>query len=138
MLLFGTILLAVSTLIIYTSYLLFFSFILWMAVDAAKQDRFFWVVVVLGVPFIGAVAYYFTEKKHDYAHAESHHIHTSETEAQHEVAPKKKRVTHRKEVVHKEVLEKEAVQETPVAVVEEEGDKITEEVTQEEKKDIVV
>ena len=76
-----------TTLIIYAAYLLFFSFTLWMAVDAAKQDRFWWVVLILGVPVAGSAAYYLTEKKHEYAKAPSHHIHDSETEAQHEQAP---------------------------------------------------
>lgn len=83
----------ISTLLIYAAYLAFFSFTLWMMVDAAKQDRFWWVVVILGVPFIGSIVYYFTEKKHEYAKAPSHHIHTSETESQHESSPH----THREE-----------------------------------------
>ena len=88
MFILGMIMVALSTLIIYGAYLLFFSFTLWMAVDAGKQDRFGWVVLILGVPVIGSAVYYFTEKKHEYAKAEPHHIHTSETEEQHEKAPK--------------------------------------------------
>ena len=80
--LFGLFMLMVSTLIIYMAYLLVIVFTFWMAVDAAKQDRFWWTVVVLGVPVIGSVVYYFTEKKHEYAKTPSHHIHTSETEIQ--------------------------------------------------------
>ncbi len=83
----GFIALLVSTVAIYGAYLFFFSFTLWMMVDAAKQDRFWWVVVILGVPFIGSITYYLTEKKHEYAKAPSHHIHVSETEAQHERSP---------------------------------------------------
>ena len=85
----GFVAVLVSTLLIYAAYLLFFAFTLWMAVDAAKQDRFWWVVIVLGIPVAGSLAYYFTEKKHEYAKAPSHHIHTSETEVQHETSPHK-------------------------------------------------
>ncbi len=42
------------------------SFILWMAVDAGKNDKFWWMVVIVGVPGIGAVVYFFVEKKGDY------------------------------------------------------------------------
>lgn len=48
-------------------YALFLSFWTWMMVDAAKKDKFWWLVLVLGLPGIGAAMYYFTEKKHDYA-----------------------------------------------------------------------
>jgi hypothetical protein len=75
-------------LIVFAAYLVIASFLVWMLVDAAKQDRFWWVVIILGVPLIGAAAYYITEKKHEYAIAPNHHIHKSETEAQHEQAPK--------------------------------------------------
>ena len=86
----GFVAVLVSTLLIYAAYLLFFAFTLWMAVDAAKQDSFWWVVIVLGIPVAGSLAYYFTEKKHEYAKAPSHHIHTSETEVQHETSPHKR------------------------------------------------
>ncbi len=62
------------------------SFLVWMLADAAKQDRFWWIVIMLGVPIIGPAVYYLTEKKHQYAKAPSHHIHTSQTEAQHEAS----------------------------------------------------
>lgn len=42
------------------------AFILWMLVDAAKQDNFWWLVIILGIPIIGAIMYYFLEKKRDY------------------------------------------------------------------------
>ena len=100
----GIVAVALSTLIVYGAYLLFFSFTLWMVVDAAKQDRFWWVVLILGIPVVGSAAYYFTEKKHEYVKAESHHVHASETEAQHEKAP----VHHRKK---KEEVSVEKVQE---------------------------
>lgn len=72
--------------ITYGAFIVVFSFMAWMAVDAGKQDRFWWVVMIIGVPFVGSAVYYFTEKKHEYAKAKSHHIHDSETEAQHETS----------------------------------------------------
>lgn len=80
---------AIMTLVVYTAYILVISFILWMAIDAAKQDRYWWIVLITGVPIVGASVYYFTEKKHIYAEAPSHHIHTSETEIEHETSHKK-------------------------------------------------
>lgn len=89
MLIFGLIIGAVMTLIVYVSYIIIIAYTVWMAVDAAKQDRFWWVVIIFGVPIIGSVAYYFTEKKHVYAVAPTHHIHESETEIEHETSHKK-------------------------------------------------
>ncbi len=43
------------------------SFVLWMAVDAAKGDKYWWIVFILGFPLVGGAVYYFVEKKHDYA-----------------------------------------------------------------------
>ena len=86
MILISTITSALMTLITYGAFIIVLSFMLWMAIDAGKQDRFWWVVMILGVPFIGGAVYYFTEKKHEYAKAESHHVHASETESQHEVS----------------------------------------------------
>lgn len=45
------------------------SFVMWMAVDAAKQDKFWWLVLITGIPLVGAVVYYFVEKEGDYAKA---------------------------------------------------------------------
>ena len=89
LLLVAIIIKSIVTLIVYSVYVFLISFILWMTVDASKQDRFWWVVLIVGVPIIGAVLYYFTEKKHEYAKLQPHHIHTSATENQHEVSPKK-------------------------------------------------
>lgn len=47
-------------------FLLALSFILWMAVDAAKGDKYWWMVLILGVPLVGSIVYFFVEKKHDY------------------------------------------------------------------------
>lgn len=84
-----TIIKSILTLIIYSVYVFLIAFILWMVVDASKQDRYWWVVLIIGVPIIGAVLYYLTEKKHEYVKITPHHIHRSETENQHEVSPKK-------------------------------------------------
>lgn len=75
------------TFVTYASYVFLIAFTLWMAIDAGKQDRFWWMVLIIGIPFVGGFAYYFTEKKHEYAKASPHHIHDSETESQHENAP---------------------------------------------------
>lgn len=75
-------------------YILIGAFILWMSIDAGKQDRFWWLVVIVGIPIIGAVVYYFTEKKHEYAKAPVHHIHQSETENQHEHSPRRRSTDH--------------------------------------------
>jgi ABC-type nickel/cobalt efflux system permease component RcnA len=82
----GIILIALMDFIVIGAYLLVLSFTLWMAVDAAKQDRFWWIVCIIGLPVVGGAVYYFTEKKHEYAKISSHHIHDSETESQHETS----------------------------------------------------
>lgn len=89
MLLFGAVIGVTMTLIVYGAYMILIAFTLWMVVDAGKQDRFWWVFFIIGVPIIGSAAYYYTEKKHEYGKVESHHIHITETEEQHERAPKK-------------------------------------------------
>ncbi len=76
------------TLLMYVIYILAIAFTLWMVVDAGKQDRFWWVVLIIGVPIIGPVAYFFVEKKHEYAKVPIKHVHKSETEEEHEHAPK--------------------------------------------------
>jgi ABC-type nickel/cobalt efflux system permease component RcnA len=88
--------------ITFVSFAVVVSFLAWMLVDAAKQDRFWWIVIMLGVPIIGPAVYYLTEKKHEYAKAPSHHIHDSETESQHETSHKH----HRKDDVIEESREK--------------------------------
>lgn len=89
MLFIGILVEAIITFIVYTSYIILLAFILWMAIDAGKQDRFWWVVFIIGVPIIGCVVYFYTEKKHEYVKAKSRNIHVSETEQQHETSPKK-------------------------------------------------
>ena len=85
----GMIVNAITLMVVYSAYIVLFSFIFWMIVDAAKQDRFWWVVIILGLPVVGSVVYFYTEKKHEYAKIASRHIHSGETEEQHEVTPKK-------------------------------------------------
>lgn len=52
--------------IINALFLLGISFMLWMAVDAARGDKFWWIVLILGLPFAGSFIYFFVEKKRDY------------------------------------------------------------------------
>ena len=111
MLFIGILVSAVITLIVYSAYIILIAFTVWMVVDAAKQDRFWWVVLVVGIPFVGPVAYYYTEKKHEYAKAESHHIHASETEEQHERAPKKKVIRKKTESKNLEQVQSQEVTE---------------------------
>lgn len=42
------------------------SFMLWMVIDAGKQDKFWWIAFILALPVVGAVVYFFVEKKHEY------------------------------------------------------------------------
>lgn len=116
------------TMVVYSAYIMIISFIVWMAVDAGKQDRFWWIVLIVGIPIIGAVAYYYTEKKHEYAMLPSHHIHTSETEEEHEKTPKKL-TRNNKKAKKEETKVKEAVEE-----VKEKEVSVTETVVVEEKK----
>ncbi len=97
----------VVTLVIYGALTIIIAFTLWMVVDAAKQDRFWWVVIIWGVPGIGPAVYYLTEKKHEYAKAPIHHIHDSETEAQHETTPKHHTHHKKEESVEKKEIEVE-------------------------------
>ena len=53
-------------LVIMAAYILGLSFIAWMAVDAAKHDRFWWLVVIIALPLVGAIVYFFIEKKKMY------------------------------------------------------------------------
>ena len=75
---------------IYALYMFVIAFTLWMVVDAGKQDRFWWLLLVVGVPVIGPAVYFFVQKKHEYKHASRMHVERSETEEQHEHAPKEK------------------------------------------------
>ena len=79
------------TFVVVACYLVTASFTIWMMIDAGKQDRFWWLTLIIGIPVIGAAVYYFSEKKHEYIKVSPHRLHTSETEEQHEKAPKKKR-----------------------------------------------
>jgi Flp pilus assembly protein TadB len=98
----GLLVSGVITFIVYGAYIILIAFTIWMVVDAGKQDRFWWVVLIIGAPIIGSAAYYLTEKKHEYAKAPVHYVHTSETESQHEQTPKK--VTRRKKGETKQAI----------------------------------
>jgi ABC-type nickel/cobalt efflux system permease component RcnA len=103
MIFFGMFFETMMTLVVYGAYIFVISFTLWMVVDAGKQDRFWWMILILGIPFVGSTVYFFTEKKHEYAKAEPHHVHDTETEEQHETSPRKRKA--RKHVVkHDESL----------------------------------
>lgn len=110
MILFGFLLSAIMYFVVYGAYILVISFTVWMAIDAAKQDRFWWITIIIGVPVIGPAVYYFTEKKHHYVKVSPHHIHESLTEVQHESAPKKK-VSRKAKVDAVPEIKKEEIQE---------------------------
>lgn len=110
MMLFGIIFGAFVTLIVAVCYIITIAFTVWMAIDAGKQDRFWWLTLIIGIPIIGPAAYYFTEKKHEYVKAPVHHVHESETEEQHEKAPKKKKTRRTKTNTENISVEKEEVQ----------------------------
>jgi uncharacterized membrane protein YeiB len=57
---------------VFLIYVVLFSFIFWMAVDAAKQDKVFWLFIIIGLPVIGSAVYYFVEKKKDYVTTSGH------------------------------------------------------------------
>lgn len=64
-----------SALVLLAMYVIAISFMVWMVVDAAKNDKFWWLVFILMLPFIGALLYYFTEKKKMYSHEHISHVH---------------------------------------------------------------
>ena len=143
--LLGTVSGALIALIVTICYILVISFTIWMAIDAGKQDRFWWLTLVLGLPVIGPAVYYFTEKKHEYVKIPPHHIHKSLTEEQHETNHRKKKSRKEKketkvveevskeeikpEVANVETAKEEIKQEQPVVIdTPKEGDAVTEEV----------
>lgn len=71
-----TLLMAIGVWVCYTTV---FTFIIWMAIDAGKQDKFFWMIIIIGIPLIGSIVYYFVEKKKDYMTTSGHwgHVHKS-------------------------------------------------------------
>lgn len=44
----------------------YFLFIIWMSIDAIRGGKLLWLIAILGVPLIGAVIYFFVEKKREY------------------------------------------------------------------------
>lgn len=107
MILFNIIFGLLVTLVVFGCYIIAISFTVWMVVDAGKQDRFWWLAVIIGVPLIGSAIYYFTEKKHEYVRTTPHHIHDSLNEQQHESSPKKK---HHKKNKKEEIKEEVSVE----------------------------
>lgn len=41
------------------------AFWLWMIIDAAKNDRVWWLVLIIGLPVVGFLIYYLTHKRFD-------------------------------------------------------------------------
>lgn len=70
--------------VVYGFYIVAASFVIWMAVDAAKQDKFFWLVIIVGIPVLGSIVYYYVEKKKDYMTTSGHlgHVHRRRKEDQ--------------------------------------------------------
>lgn len=60
---FSDILASFTALILLLTYAFVITFTVWMIVDAAKHDKFWWLFLTIALPFVGAVIYYFTEKK---------------------------------------------------------------------------
>lgn len=56
----------VSPLAILFFYVISFAFIIWMIIDSGKQDKFWWLFLIIALPLLGAVIYYFVEKREDY------------------------------------------------------------------------
>lgn len=62
-LLSNNLLIAIAGGVMFTTY---FSFLMWMTVDALATKKYLWLVFILGLPLVGAVVYFFVEKEHDY------------------------------------------------------------------------
>ena len=133
MILFNLLFGALITFIVAACYIIMIAFTIWMLIDAGKQDRFWWLTVIIGVPVVGAAVYYFTEKKHEYRQAPIHIVHTSETEQQHEKSPKKKgsRKNKKEDIVPKESVSKEV--EIAAKMEEDNAPKIEEAIAEAEK-----
>lgn len=50
----------------YFVYVIGLSLMIWMIVDAAKSDKYWWVAIMVALPLIGSLIYFFVEKEHDY------------------------------------------------------------------------
>lgn len=127
-LLFGVLI----TFIVAACYIIMIAFTVWMLIDAGKQDRFWWLALIIGVPVIGAAVYYFTEKKHEYRQVPVHYVHASETEQQHEKVPKKKssRKTKKEEKTSESAGDAQVAESTEAKEVAQNPEIITEEVKQ--------
>ncbi len=60
---FSDMLASLTALMLLLAYAFVITFTVWMIVDAAKHDKFWWLFLTISLPFIGAVMYYCTEKK---------------------------------------------------------------------------
>lgn len=57
-----------SAVLVYVAYIVSVSFMLWMIVDAAKNDKLAWLAIMVALPVVGSVVYFFVEKEHEYVH----------------------------------------------------------------------
>jgi hypothetical protein len=73
-----SLLIVVLILFVYVSII---SFMIWMVVDAAKNDKILWVLIIVGLPVVGSIIYYFTEKKEDWPFSPHHKKHEHHIEA---------------------------------------------------------
>jgi hypothetical protein len=60
-----------SAVLVYIAYIVSLSFMLWMIVDAAKNDKLAWLAIMVALPVVGSIVYFFVEKEHDYVHIPS-------------------------------------------------------------------
>jgi NADH:ubiquinone oxidoreductase subunit 6 (subunit J) len=56
----------VAQVLVYVAYIVSLSFMLWMIVDAAKQDKYIWLAIMVALPVVGSIVYFFVEKEHEY------------------------------------------------------------------------
>ena len=57
----------VLVMITLATYVFSLFFIVWMMIDALTHKKILWFIGILLFPLVGAIVYFFTEKKHDYA-----------------------------------------------------------------------
>lgn len=56
-----------AMMITYVAYVFGVSLMIWMLVDAAKTDKYWWIALMVALPVVGSLVYFFVEKEHDYA-----------------------------------------------------------------------
>ena len=57
----------VLVMITLATYVFSLGFIVWMMIDSLMNKKILWFIGIVIFPLVGAIVYYFTEKKHDYA-----------------------------------------------------------------------